>query len=112
MLGSGLGDFGAGRLLQGRWVKALSALSLSAASHHRKESTLSNKPAYKVRLGLITATVWKNESVYSVDIVRSYKSASGDWNSTSSYGHSDLLNVAKCSERAEIWISRQLNGAK
>ncbi|KPA20422.1 hypothetical protein shim_34120 [Shimia sp. SK013] len=72
---------------------------------------MSNQPAYKVKLGLITATVWKNESFYSVDIARSYKSGTGDWQSTSSYSHSDLLNVAKCAERAEIWISRQLNGA-
>ena len=73
---------------------------------------MSNQPAYKVKLGLITATVWKNDGFYSVDIARSYKNGEGNWMSTSSYGHSDLLNVAKCAERAEIWISRQLNGAK
>lgn len=73
---------------------------------------MSNTPAYKVKLGLITATVWKNEGFYSVDISRSYKNALGEWQSTSSYSHADLLNVAKCAERAEIWISRQLNGAK
>ncbi|MBR9650236.1 hypothetical protein [Thalassovita aquimarina] len=73
---------------------------------------MSNQPAYKVKLGLITATVWKNDGFYSVDIARSYKNGEGNWMSTSSYSHSDLLNVAKCAERAEIWISRQLNGAK
>lgn len=73
---------------------------------------MSNQPAYKVKLGLITATVWKNDVFYSVDIARSYKNSEGNWNSTSSYAHSDLLNVAKCAERAEIWISRQLNGGK
>lgn len=73
---------------------------------------MSNQPAYKVKLGLITATVWKNDGFYSVDIARSYKNGEGNWMSTFSYSHSDLLNVAKCAERAEIWISRQLNGAK
>ncbi len=73
---------------------------------------MSNQPAYKVKLGLITATVWKNDGFYSVDIARSYKNSEGNWMSTPSYSHSDLLNVAKCAERAEIWISRQLNGAK
>lgn len=73
---------------------------------------MTNQPAYKVRLGLITATVWKNDGFHSVDIARSYKDSAGAWQSTASFSHSDLLNVAKCVERAEIWISRQLNGAK
>ncbi|SFT93208.1 hypothetical protein [Sedimentitalea nanhaiensis] len=72
---------------------------------------MSTQPAYKVRLGLITATVWDNDGFYSVDIARSYKNNEGQWQSTSSYSHSDLLNVAKCAERAEIWIGRKINAA-
>ena len=72
---------------------------------------MSNQPAFKFKIGLITATIWENEGFYSVDISRSYKTNEGDWKSTSSYGHNDLLNVAKCAERAENWISRKTAAA-
>lgn len=68
---------------------------------------MGNQPAHKIRLGLTTATIWNNDGNYSVDITRSYKDGQGDWKNTSSLFHSDLLNVSKCAERAEIWISRQ-----
>lgn len=67
---------------------------------------MSNQPAHKVKLGLITATIWENDGFYSVDMSRAYKTAANDWKSTQSFAQGDLLNVAKCAERAEIWISR------
>ena len=70
---------------------------------------MSNLPAHKFKLGLSTATIWKNDGSYSVDITRAYKTADGAWKNTSGFFHSDLLNIAKCAERAEIWISRQLS---
>ncbi len=70
---------------------------------------MSNQPAHKLKLGLITATIWDNDGFYSVDVTRSYRDKDGDWKSTTSFSHSDLLNVAKCAERAEIWIGRQIN---
>lgn len=69
---------------------------------------MSNQPAHKVRIGLVTATVWENDGHHSVEVERSYKNGDNDWRSTGSFFHSDLLNVAKCIERAEIWISRQV----
>lgn len=68
---------------------------------------MTKTPAHKLRLGLITATIWDNDGFYSVDIARSYKDQDGNWNNTASYSQADLLNVAKCAERAEIWIARQ-----
>ena len=73
---------------------------------------MSKQPAHKFRLGLITATIWENDGFYSVDLARSYKDSSGNWNTTNSYGHADLLNIAKSAERAENWIARQANAAK
>lgn len=70
---------------------------------------MSNLPAHKIKLGLTTATIWNNDGNYSVDITRSYKDGQGEWKNTSSLFHSDLLNAAKCADRAEIWISRQLS---
>ena len=70
---------------------------------------MANKPVKKFRLGLVVATIWENENSYSVEISRSYKPEDGEWRNTTSFHHSDLLNVAKCAERAEIWIGRQVN---
>ncbi|SIN99029.1 MULTISPECIES: hypothetical protein [Rhodovulum] len=68
---------------------------------------MTNQPAYKFKIGLITATIWDNDGFHSVDFSRGYKTAEGDWRSSSSFAHNDLLNVAKCAERAEKWIARQ-----
>lgn len=73
---------------------------------------MANQPAYKVRLGLITATVWDNDGFYSVDMSRAYRNSEGEWQNTATFSHSDLLNIAKCAERAEIWISRKINHAQ
>ena len=70
---------------------------------------MSKSPAPKTRLGLITATIWNNDGFHSVDITRSYKDQDGNWNNTASYSQADLLNVAKCAERAEIGSARQGN---
>ncbi len=68
-----------------------------------------NDPVARIRIGNITAAVWKNETAnggfHSVTLQRSYKE--GDqWKQTHSFGHDDLLNAAKVLERAENWISR------
>jgi hypothetical protein len=72
---------------------------------------MSKQPAQKLRLGLITATVWDNDGFYSVDLSRSYKDNQGQWQSTSSFGHADLLNLSKCAQRAEHWIAGNGNAA-
>lgn len=73
---------------------------------------MSKQPAQKLRLGLITATVWDNDGFYSVDLSRSYKDTQGQWQSTASFGHADLLNLSKCAQRAENWIAGQANAPK
>ncbi|MGB0497541.1 MAG: hypothetical protein ACPGID_04320 [Rubricella sp.] len=70
---------------------------------------MSATPAHKIRLGLITATIWDNDGFHSVDLQRSYRDANGEWKNTTSFAQADLLNVAKCAERAEIWIARKTN---
>ncbi len=70
---------------------------------------MTNQPTFKFRIGLITATIWKNDGFYSVDFKRSYKDADGNWKNTESYAHADLLNISKCADRAENWIARQSN---
>lgn len=65
-----------------------------------------NEPAAKFRLGAVTVTVWKNGSFYNTVVERSYKEGA-EWKSTDQLGHGDLLNAAKCLERAEEFIAGQ-----
>ena len=46
---------------------------------------MANKPAFKFKLGLITATIWDNDGFYSVDFARSYKDSDGNWKNTTSF---------------------------
>jgi hypothetical protein len=72
---------------------------------------MNKKPAQKLRLGLITATIWDNDGFYSVDLARSYKDSQGQWQNTTSYSHSDLLNLSHIVRRAENWITGNSNEA-
>lgn len=71
---------------------------------------MANQPEKKFRIGLVSATVWKNsngdKSFFTVDFQRSYKDGD-EYKNTTSFGADDLLNVAKLSERAEAFIAEQ-----
>lgn len=73
---------------------------------------MSRQPAQKLRLGLISAAIWDNDGFFSVDLARSYKDNEGNWQSTSSFAHADLLNLSKLAQRAETWIAGQANAPK
>ncbi|SDO89801.1 hypothetical protein SAMN05216196_11276 [Lutimaribacter pacificus] len=73
---------------------------------------MTHQPIHKIRLGLITATIWDNDGFYSVDLSRSYRDKDGNWQNTATFSQADLLNIAKCAERAEIWISRKTHAAQ
>ncbi len=66
-----------------------------------------NQPAAKFRVGYVTATVWHNDGgFYNTELSKAYRD--GDqWKDTSSLGHGDLLNAARCLERAERFIAEQ-----
>ncbi|MBZ5608790.1 MAG: hypothetical protein LAP38_11055 [Acidobacteriia bacterium] len=64
-------------------------------------------PVAKVRVGLITASIWENKTdkgdFQNVTFERRYKT--GDqWKSTRSYGVGDLLELAKCADIAHTMI--------
>ena len=65
-----------------------------------------NKPAGKFRVGYVSATVWQNDSHFNVKLTKSYKDGD-EWKETDQLGTADLLNAAKCLERAESFISDQ-----
>ena len=65
-----------------------------------------NQPAAKFRIGYVTATVWENDKFFNVVLSKSYKDGE-EWKDTDQLGSGDLLNAAKCLERAEEFISKQ-----
>jgi len=74
------------------------------------------KPAHKVRLGKIVATIWanrteKNEVWFSVSIGRRFK-VDGEWKDTTSFGRDDLPVAAKAMDMAYAWIWEQQPASK
>ena len=55
-----------------------------------------NPPAAKIRVGLITASIWQNENdkgtFHNVTFERRYKDAEGKWQTSHSYNTGDLLD--------------------
>jgi len=68
------------------------------------------KPTAKLRDGMLTATIWKNENssgdtgevktFYSVDLSRSYKDKDDKWQETNSFSGSELLRVGNLVQTA------------
>ena len=58
-----------------------------------------NPPVAKVRVDLINASIWKNQTdkgtFYNVTFENRYRDAEGNWKSGHSYGIDDLLPLAK-----------------
>ena len=73
-----------------------------------KNETKKNTPVATVRVGLQTASIWKNESegraFYNVTFDRRYRAAKDDWKSTNSYGADDLLALAKLADLAHTRV--------
>ncbi|ODS56441.1 MAG: hypothetical protein ABS36_08640 [Acidobacteria bacterium SCN 69-37] len=65
-------------------------------------------PVAKVRVGLITASVWQRDSeqgsFYAVSFERRYRDAEGNWKSSHSYDTGDLLALAKIADLAHSKI--------
>ena len=68
------------------------------------------KPIHEVRLGLIKAVVWRNETEagvrYNVHFSRLYKNGDS-WKSTESFGRDDLLLLGKVADQTHSWIFAQ-----
>jgi hypothetical protein len=67
-----------------------------------------NPPVAKVKVGLVTASIWENKgekgTTYSVTFDRRYRDAKGDWHSTRSYNAGDLLELAKAADLAHTRV--------
>ncbi len=76
----------------------------------KSKTEKTRKPAHRLRDGAIEVSIWKNEgqagSFYSVTHRRSYKQGD-EWKESDSYGHDDLLTLAKLLDLAHTWILTQ-----
>jgi hypothetical protein len=73
----------------------------------KEDEMENNKPAHEVRIGMIRATLWANETEhgtrYNVTPSRLYKDGE-QWKDSSSFGQDDLLLLAKVLDAAHTWI--------
>ena len=68
---------------------------------------MSNPPVHTIRMGLIKASIWKNQTRvgdrHNVSLCRLYKN--GDvWKESTKLGKDDLLVASKVLDQAHTWI--------
>ncbi len=67
-----------------------------------------NPPVAKVRVDLINASIWKNQTdkgiFYNVTFESRYRNGEGKWKSSHSYTSNDLLALAKAADLAHTKI--------
>jgi hypothetical protein len=68
------------------------------------------KPIARINQSPITASIWHNEqdgrSFYSVSFQRSFKTETGEWQYSHSFGPRDLLLLAKVADQSHSEICR------
>lgn len=71
-------------------------------------SSKANPPVAKIRIGLLTATIWARATdsgtLYNITFERRYRDAKGEWHSSHSYDTSDLLTLGKLADQAHSRI--------
>jgi hypothetical protein len=83
-------------------------MSLKNTKKNEAAETKKAAPVAKVRVGLITASIWENPTekgtFYNVTFERRYRDAEGNWKSSHSYNADDLLSLAKAADLAHTKI--------
>lgn len=74
-----------------------------------------NPPVAKVRVGLVSASIWENKTekgtFYNATFDRRYKDSEGNYQSTGSYNLHDLLALSKAADLAHTAIIEALSEA-
>ena len=88
---------------------------MSLKNTKKNEAAETKKPpADKIRVGLVTATIWENETekglYHNVTFERRYRDGEGNWKSSHSYNADDLLALAKVADLAHSKIIEARNG--
>lgn len=78
---------------------------------------MSQKPVHEVRLGVVKAAIFKNETEggairYGVSIVKLYKDEAEKWQQTKSFGRDDLPLVSRVADLAFLWCHQQSQEAQ
>ncbi len=77
-------------------------------SKAEKTQEKANPPVDKVRVGLITASIWERTTeqgvFYNVSFERRYRTSDGKWQSSHSYDTQDLLALSKAADLAHSRI--------
>jgi hypothetical protein len=75
----------------------------------------SSKPVAKLRLGRISAAIWKNDtdkgSLFNVSFQRTYKEGE-EFKNSQSFGRDDLLVLAKLADQAHTKIHELQNDSE
>ena len=83
---------------------------MATTSSKTKSGENANPPVAKLRIGLLTASIWERTTdtgtFHSVTFERRYRDAKGDWHSTQSFDKSNLLTLAKLADQADTEIAR------
>jgi hypothetical protein len=84
----------------------------NTSSKTRKNSQTAQAPVARIRLGLLTASIWErvqlNGTFYSVTIDRRYRDSKGEWHTTHSFDKANLLTLAKLVDLADTEIIKRL----
>jgi hypothetical protein len=79
-------------------------------SNNQKPASNNERPAHKLRMGLIDVAIWRREGehgpFYTVAPSRSYKQGE-EWKQADNYGADDLLVLAELLRMAWAWIISQ-----
>jgi hypothetical protein len=73
-----------------------------------------SQPAHKIRIGTLSATIWRNTNAdkgtvwYTVNPSRGYKKDDDIWRETDSLGFDDLLTMAELLRQAFAWIAKNV----
>jgi hypothetical protein len=71
---------------------------------NRKETIMTTSPAHKIRIGDLSAIIWRNPhekgAWYSVQPQRSYKNGDDEWRQTET--------MVKLLDQAHAWIVQQM----
>jgi hypothetical protein len=71
---------------------------------------MANQPAQEIRLGLVRASIWQNDTDYgvrySIILTKLYKAADR-WQATGHFDRDDLPLISKVAELAHAWICQQ-----
>jgi hypothetical protein len=88
----------------------------TTTSKNRKASEPAKPPVAKLRIGLLSATIWERTTesgtFYTVTFERRYRDAKGEWHGTQSFDKSNLLTLAKLADQADTEIAKLTANAK